>query len=488
MSWRDRAVSVDSSDGSADPSASAAAGSWKSRAVPVEAEPEKASWKGLAKNALSDVKDLVVGAGETIKKGAYDLPKAATESLAQAVADKVTGKDSGQTPIGKEVTDFANNSPAMAKEMVRPVTDFKNYSYEHPVNQILNVAGLISGGAELAGKAAPAIADAAETASNAMGRRATGFTKALIKGKNFDKANNAVQWMMDKKILTPTASTEDMIANVGAAKDEAWTNMKNAMEEQNAGAKGALKPNAAPQLREQFLFDPKKAVSDLEDLRPTANNGRVLTGGQYDQMNGQIDDAIATIKAHGERPIPWDEANDLKGNLHANWDTTKSNAVNNLKKQIHGTFNNNMESQMEDAATARGSNTDAFKSAKRDYGAAKTAEKALDNIQSSKAGNRQIGLTDSIAGAGGAVANGAIGAGGTILAKKLIERFGLTTGATLAQKLSLVASKAPQLLGPYAPAIQKALAAGGSELAFTHGILAKKDPNYRALVNTLAEN
>lgn len=488
MSWKDRATVVDpvTPDASTLPDASPATGSWKDRAQVVEAPPEPKSLKGLAKNAVSDVADTVIGAGAVVKKAAYDLPKAVTESLAQTVADKVTGKDSGQTPIGKEVSDFGNNAPAMAKELVRPVVHPVDYAYEHPVNQLLNLGALAGGVASLARKAAPAVADMAETASNAMGRRAGGFTKALIKGQNFDKANDAVQWMINKKVMTPGADVETMLERVQSAKDEAWANMKRTMEEQNAGATGALKPKAAPQLREQFLFDPKKAIDDLEGLRPRSKNGTVLTGGEYDTQNGAVDNAIATIKGHGERPIPWDEANDLKGNLKANFDTTKSPATNDLKKRIHGVFNDNMEAQMENAAQARGGDISAFKEAKRDYGAAKTAEKALDNLRSSKAGNRQIGLTDTIAGAGGAAAHGAVGAGAVILAKKLIERYGPATGATLAQKLSVIASKAPALLGPYAPAIQKALMAGGSELAFTHGVLAKSDPGYRAFVNALS--
>lgn len=443
-------------------------------APPTPEELGGKSLKGFGKNVISDATGMMKGAIDQLGDGAQ-LPEPLALPFEIAKAAKMAKT-------------IVKDPKATVDAITAPIKHPVDFAYEHPIQQTLNAVGITGGALSLAEKAAPAIADVAETASNSMGRRAAGFTKALIKGKNFGNANEAVQWMIDKKIMTSGASADDMLSGVSAAKDEAWTNMSKAMEEQNAGAKGALGPKAKPQLREQFLFDPNKAVDAMEELRPKANNGKVLTGGQYDQMNAQIDDAISTIKAHGERPIPWDEANTLKGNIHANWDTTKSNAVNSLKKRIYGALNDNMETQMDVAAQSRGGNIDAFKAAKRDYGMAKTAEKALDNARSSRSGNKTISLTDTIAGVGGATIHGGLGAAASIAAKKFLERFGLTTGATMAQKISVLASKAPKLLGPYAPIMQKAMAAGGAELALTHAVLAKSDPNYRTFISNLAAN
>lgn len=140
MSWKDRATVVDqaASDVSTSTETQPTAGSWRDRAEAVGTPPEK-SWKGFGMNVISDTGNLIVGAGATVKKAAYDLPKAITESLAQTVADKVTGKDSGQTPVGKEMTDFVDNAPNMAKEMARPLIHPIEYGYEHPVSQALNV-------------------------------------------------------------------------------------------------------------------------------------------------------------------------------------------------------------------------------------------------------------------------------------------------------------------------------------------------------------
>src|ERR1700686_4608581 len=102
---------------------------------PAEDAVTPKSMAGLAKNAVSDIDDIATGAEETIKKGAYDLPKDLTSSLAQTVGDVVTGKDSGQTPIGKETTDFANNAPALGASLAQPITHPIDYGYQHPVSQ-----------------------------------------------------------------------------------------------------------------------------------------------------------------------------------------------------------------------------------------------------------------------------------------------------------------------------------------------------------------
>jgi len=444
----------------------------------------------VAQNAGSEVTGMIESAPGLVKAG-LDIASIPQDVL-RYIGERVAGKPHEETTFMKDLSTVKNvvqSGPdatlQMAKDIgntvIHPFDSFR----EKPIGTAGNAALLFGGAAGALEKAGPAVSGALESGANALGRRATGFTKALIKGQNFDKANNSVQWMLDKKILTPGADPETMLERVSAAKDEAFAQMTKTLQEQNYGARGALSPQAKPQLREQFLFDPNKAIDQLEALRPKAKNGKILKGGEYDAMNAVIDNAQATIKGHGPRPIPWDEANDLKGNLRANWDTTKSNAVNDLKKRVYGVFTDSLDTQLEDTANARGATAAPFMQAKRDYAHAKSAERALDNIRSSKTGNRQVSLTDTIAGVGGAAAHGMPGAAATIIAKKIIERFGLTAGATVAQKLSAIAAAAPRLLGPYSGVIKKAIAAGGSDVLLTHKLLAKSDPNYRVLIGNL---
>lgn len=129
----------------------------------VETEDNPKTGEGLAQNAINDVGDIATGLGSSVKKGAFDLPLDLTSSLAQKVGDVVTGGDSGQTPIGKEITDFGNNSPEMGKQMIAPIAHPLDYAYQHPVSQALNIAGLGEG---LTG----AVGEAAETGAKYAGR------------------------------------------------------------------------------------------------------------------------------------------------------------------------------------------------------------------------------------------------------------------------------------------------------------------------------
>lgn len=465
----------------------------KPGAVAWDAEPPKpeelgsgpgTTLKGLGKNALADLADIGVGAASMVKKGAYDLPKDITSSLAQKVADLVTGKDSGQTPIGKEADAFVKNAPAMGAEMARPVTDFKNYSYEHPVNQALNVVALLSGGLGLAKDAAPVAAEAADSGASTMARRALGFTKRFLNSESkISNVNDATNVALEQKIVTPGASPEVMMERAKALEDKAGQAIGSILENENRGATRALSPNAPPQLREQFLFDPKKAASDIEGLRPRAKGGRVLSGGDYDAQNAVIDKALETIQAHGDRPIPWDEANALKGRLQglANYDLTQSKPVNNLKKAVGGVFKDNLDGQLETTMQSSGRDIGQFKEAKRIYKASGDIQKGLQNIISSKRGNNAITLTDYLT---GTMAGGGPGAIFSVIAKKAIEKFGPTVGASALNKVSAILKGAPMILGEYEPALRRAAQAGQAQFAAVNAKLLEK-PDYREMVKRL---
>lgn len=449
-------------------------------------------WSDVGKNAVKEATDIAKAAPGMVSASLKlrSIPADAVE----AVIDKATGRPLADTNLADDlrtVGGLVKSGPQVVaqtgKDLINTVAHPFNSFREKPLSTVGNALALAGGVTSLAEKAAPAVAEAAADASSALGRRAAGFSKGMINnGGKLAKANDTVQWMLDNKVMTPATDADEMMSRVQVAKDDAYSRMAGALKEQNVGAKGALSPKSPPQLREQFLFNPNEAISDLDELRPTAKNGKVLTGGEYDDQNAVIDKAQDTIAGHGTRPIPWDEANDLKSNLKANWDTTKSSAVNNLKKRVYGVVNDSIESQMDEAAQARGGDTKDFLQAKQDYGHAATAEKALNNLISSQQGNRQIGLTDTIAAAGGAAADGGIGAVLSVAAKRFLERYGLRTGASLGDKISTLAENAPEFLGPYSSLIKKAAAAGPAELAATHAVMVKTDPNYRTFAKGLA--
>lgn len=438
---------------------------------------------GLAKNAMSDIADLAMTIPNAFKKVLYDAPK----DIIKSTGELGSGTPIQETTVAKDLKNFSRNAPAMGAEMIRPVVHPFEYAKEHPVNQLLNLATLATGGAGLAKDAAPAAASAAESGASTMARRALGFTKRFLNSESkISNVEDATQVALDHKIVTPGASPEVMMQRAKDLEDMAGKTIGSILENENRGAGRALSTNAAPQLREQFLFDPREAVKDIEGLRPRAKGGKVLHGGDYDAQNAVIDKAIETVQAHGDRPLPWDEANELKGRLQglANYDVTQSKPVNDLKKALGGTFKDNLDSQLETTMQSSGRDIGPFKEAKRIYKAAGDIQNGLQNIISSKKGNNAFTLTDFLTGQIGGSAGGGTAAIFSVLAKKALEKFGPTAGASGLKKLSIVLKEAPMILGEYGPTLQKARQAGTAQFAAVNTKLLEK-PDYREMMKRL---
>ena len=91
-----------------------------------------------ASNIIPDLGNVVKGAANTIKEGAYDMPKRALETGVEMAG----GAPYSETPSGQRDTQLVNAAPQQAAEMVRPVTHPIQYTEEHPVQQAMNAAAL----------------------------------------------------------------------------------------------------------------------------------------------------------------------------------------------------------------------------------------------------------------------------------------------------------------------------------------------------------
>jgi hypothetical protein len=133
------------------------------------------------------------------------------------------------------------------------------------------------------------------------------------------------------------------------------------------------------------------------------------------------------------------------------------------------------------AASRNAQAAEAYQKAKQAYGALReTAEIAQSRLGQTQA-NREISLTDYLAG-GAALATGgpatAVVAGG---ANKLMRKYGDSVMAAGARKAAEIIEKTPQVLGKYAGLIEDALSKGGPALEATHAVL-MKEPDYRAII------
>lgn len=88
---------------------------------------------GLAENAVKNVGRMLnpIPMAEQVKTGAFDLPKEATETLAQVVGNTVAGEPIGETPMAKRAADMAASEP---------VQHPANWAYKNPIDAAALVA------------------------------------------------------------------------------------------------------------------------------------------------------------------------------------------------------------------------------------------------------------------------------------------------------------------------------------------------------------
>lgn len=418
--------------------------------------PSGKSLGGLAQNALTD-------SGEIIKNTA-NLAGNLIQHPIDTSSQVVKGLPGAIGAWAKEI----GIPEALHGKFGEAVSKFGNSAYEHPVSRALDVAsvalpalkgaGLVGEGAEAANAASKAgemgkVGEMAADASNALGRRELGFTKRLINtGDKLDKANETSEWANKNGLMDVLDSSDDRLAKAKGLKDQAWNSMSDTYKDP------ALEGKA---LNSQRLID------TLNQMRPRDASGNVLSGGDFEALNNEIDKKIENIKAF-KGDVPWQNAQDLKNIMKksTSWDLTQPNQINDLRKRLSGAFRGDMDSQLEDAIGK--DKMSSFNAAKGDYGNAKNVIRALDNKISSSAGNRLGGATDWLAGGAGMAHGGPLGGLAVVGAKKLIERYGLAAGSKL---LSQVAN------GKYASLFNHMTSFGPAEMA-TINMVAEKDPQF----------
>lgn len=355
--------------------------------------------------------------------------------------------------------------------------------------------GLLGGGLGLASKAVGAGARGlragrlAETAQR-QGARAMGNTKRFLSDpKKLARAKADAQILLDaatpegKPVMGWFDSAEEIAQNVDALKKQTGEAIGTYLESVNMRGK---------------FFDPTTAVRDLNRMRPVSpTTGKVLRGGAYDDIHRSIDNAIQTVKAHGKKPMSFEEANEIKGVLQdlANWNSNKQATV--LDKKIAGTFRGSVDDALE-AVSNTPRNTAAFEGFKADkaaYGAASRGQDSIMNRVSSEMGNNAVGLGDLVLAAPTLATHGPGAAGAVFGAKRAVDRFGAQVTAKTFNRAAKISAATlepmikahPELFGKYLPALQNAMARGGENLAVTHYVLGQSDPEYQAIIEGIGQ-
>lgn len=193
-----------------------------------------------------------------------------------------------------------------------------------------------------------------------------------------------------------------------------------------------------PEMIDKFV-NPNDLANEVQKqlLDPIMHNGKVPASSNG--IANAVSDVVSTITDFGNDPISFEEAQKLKGlitNL-ANYEQQGS-PNNQILKRAGGIINAGIEDAAEEVASASGDSNllDQYRKAKQLYGSAQTAIKASTSSFSGEQAGRAVGLTDTIAAAGGLAHGGSpemmiAGAG-----NKLMRTYGNQVAAAGASGVS----------------------------------------------------
>lgn len=297
------------------------------------------------------------------------------------------------------------------------------------------LGGATAMAAPLLGKLAAKAGEKVKGSAERFAARAIGAERGTIKKIGQDKVQQAGRHALDEGIITPLASTDDMISRNEAVK-------KSAMNARSAAYEKIDKANAS-------TFNPLEVSSKLEQ--------KVLEGKNRAHLDTQdlikkLDPEIENILSRGDGNISMQEAQDLVSNLgkKAKFDASRSTEANDLAKTVYHSVREAINDSAEKGSEKINLGKIVKESNKR-FATSKDVEKLLENKQAREQGNKLMGLTDwgLVGGSaplavmtGGATAPATVAALG---AKKVLERYGSQNASLALNKASKVLAKAPEL-------------------------------------------
>lgn len=275
--------------------------------------------------------------------------------------------------------------------------------------------------------------------------RALGAERGTIKKLGADKVMQAGRQALDEGVISPLASTEDMLARNSALKSKGGEMMGKAYQAiDDAGAS---------------TFNPLDAAANVEQelggfYRSPINRGET----------NQLENTLESILMRGDADkvipgtgnIPLRAAQDLKQELGkvANW----KNNLNITDKEQMARDAYRIISDHIDDAVAKGSDaieqaglSEALNTGKSLYSNASASEQLLDNKLAREQGNKLLGITDwglLGGGLGAAVPTGGASIPATMAmtaAKKGLERYGSQNAALGLDKISKALMKSPKM-------------------------------------------
>lgn len=328
-------------------------------------------------------------------------------------------------------------------------------------------------------KTPEAVGDSLTDFAEVQSFRAMGGDKSALNKMGMDKARSVGRAGLDNEIVTPLASTDDMLSRAEALKASGGAQMGQAYDAiDQAGVS---------------TFNPLNVASSVDEqlggfYRSPINRGETQ----------QLENMLESIVQRGADNIPLREAQSLKEEIgkvaFPNGGKINPDLITEKQRMAQEAYRIVNEAIDSAAGSGDASAQALLREGKELYGAGANAERLLANRQAKEAGNKMFGLTDTIVGASGLV--GAIPTGGmsavagaaVVGGKKLAEKYGPQTLAVGADKLGEFLKRDPFAFGKYSSVLSQAAARGGNSLAASHYLLQQQDPEYRETLKRVMGN
>lgn len=303
------------------------------------------------------------------------------------------------------------------------------------------LGGVATVAAPYVGKLANKAGEKMKGSAERYAARALGAERATVKKIGADKIQEVGRHALDEGILSPLASTDDMIARNEAVKASGAGKMKEVYNQiDEAGASN---------------FNPLEVATKVEDkiggfYRSPINKG------ETNQLENTLESILMRSDKSGAKNIPLKAAQELKQELGkvANW---KNNLNITDKEQMARDAYKVVSSAIDDAAESGAKSIgkdgleETLKAGKALYSKSKSAEELLNNKHAREQGNKLLGITDwSLL--GGGAAGGLVTGGASVLptmaavaAKKGLERFGSQNAALLLDKTGKALVGSPKI-------------------------------------------
>lgn len=371
---------------------------------PIDQSPLVSATKSAVKNLLIDVpksfsspKNITqtygsifpgagAAAGSMIAPGIGTATGAGLGAIVQRGANIAYGNEPPTEMTDSNATLFPSSPKSMFKESIAPMAQTA-------------IAGL------------PETQGVQDIASN-LGRRALGFSKGMLKRIGIEGANKTADQMLDSGVITP-------FTGAGSMADKA----ENLM-------------NTSGKMIGQTLKQAGASPIDTNALGDSISNqlGTKMNGGVYGQQNVIVGDILDTVGAHGNGPISFESAQQLKQTLgdmarfNSNTDAMKSNLYRRAYGIVSDAIDNGLQ-QVADSGQIPKQLIQDFLKNKQLYGSAARAFQALIDKSIGEASRNLVSLPSVVMGAGG-LATGDLGTAAEGLGvTESLKRIGPATGA-----------------------------------------------------------